>query len=154
MAYAAVANWKGNGPIEDSRARRVMAEVGVDIGRLEVEAVSEVWSKPFDLVIALTHTASVDRSVLPGAQALVRWEIGAPLEGESPEAWERMRAAREEVRGHVEELFAGGYLPTLVSLKHNSELVLDHLSDGVVARSSSSDHVVQSGGRADHGEAA
>ena len=124
---------------------QVMAEVGIDISNQPKRALSELDSTAFDLVIALSEQAQIDCSLLPGTPAMIRWDIADPIVSNNvnggqkhneEEILAQLRRTRDEIQQRVEEFFRGGYLPATVMLKHNSEMILDHFTDGIIAHDS------------------
>jgi len=117
----------------DPRAIQVMSEVGIDISDQPHKQLADLNASAADLVIALSETAKLDCSVLPGSPALVRWDVPDPVQSSETDALNNFRRVRDIIKRRVEDLFAGGYLPALVAQKHNSEIILDHFSDGIIA---------------------
>ena len=115
---------------------QVMREVGIEITEERDGGLADLETSAVDVVICLTEGATVACSILPGAPAVVRWEIEDPLASDSEPSLDKFRQVRDEIRRRVEDFFSGGYLPTLTRLKHNSEVLLDHLSDGIIAHDS------------------
>jgi len=117
----------------DPRAIQVMSEVGIDISDQPHKQLADLNASAVDLVIALSESATLDCSVLPGAPALVRWDVPDPTESSELDELSNFRRVRDIIKRRVEDFFAGGYLPALVAQKHNSEIILDHFSDGIIA---------------------
>ena len=117
----------------DPRAIQVMSEVGIDISDQPHKQLGDLNASSADLVVSLSETAKLDCSVLPGAPALVRWDVPDPLENGELDELNRFRHVRDIIKRRVEDFFTGGYLPALVAQKHSSEIILDHFSDGIIA---------------------
>jgi len=117
----------------DPRAIQVMSEVGIDISDQPHKQLADLNASSSDLVISLSETAKLDCSVLPGAPAMVRWEVPDPLESGELDELSSFRRVRDIIKRRVEDFFSGGYLPALVAQKHNGEIILDHFSDGIIA---------------------
>ena len=111
----------------------VMREVGIEIVEERNGGLAAFETSSVDLAICLTKEATVGCSILPGAPAVVRWDIQDPLAGDGEPSLDEFRRVRDEIRRRIEDFFSGGYLQTLTRLKHNSEVLLDHLSDGIIA---------------------
>jgi PAS domain S-box-containing protein len=119
--------------ILDSRAVEVMAELGIDISSQPSLSLSDINSTSFDLVITLTSAAAVHCPVLPGNPAVLSWEIPDPYADSGEVSLDKFRAVRDEIKRRLEYFFSGGYLSAMISLKHTSEVILDHLADGIIA---------------------
>ncbi len=124
---------------------KAMAEAGIDISNQPNQALADLDSTAFDLVIALSEQAHVDCSLLPGTPAMIRWDIADPIVSNNingrnkhneEEMLVQLRQTRDEIQRRVEDFFRGGYLPATVTLKHNSEMILDHFTDGIIAHDS------------------
>jgi len=116
----------------DPRAIQVMSEVGIDISGHPHKQLANLNALAVDLVIALSESAALDCSVLPGAPALVRWDVPDPTESSELDELSNFRRVRDIIKRRMEDFFTGGYLPALVAQKHNSEIILDHFSDGII----------------------
>ena len=137
---------KGQGGIEVSSAGvtpkgvhpmtvEVMREAGADIGGQTSKALSDVSNLDFDLVVTLCDRAADGCPVLPGSPELVHWNLADPAETSGNEDAVRaaFRLVRDEVRRLVDDLFDRGYLAALVHAKRQADLVLNHVSEGVIA---------------------
>ena len=90
------------------------------------------WSE-IDIVIALTDGAVPYCSLLPGTPALVRWDLPTPPENNGGQEQLYLRDLAAQLGHHINELKQGGNLSGIVTLKRNSEMFLDHFSDGIIA---------------------
>jgi len=117
----------------DPRAIKVMSEVGIDISRQPHKRLADLNASAADLVIALSEKATLDCSVLPGAPAMVCWDVPDPQESGELDEMSNFRRVRDIIKRRVEDFFTGGYLPALVAQKRTSEIILDHFSDGIIA---------------------
>ena len=119
----------------DARAVKVMAEVGIDISAQRSKGVGDLPSLDFDVVIALCGDAEAGCPTLPGKPAALRWRTDDPAEvqGDEPQAMAAFRQCRDEIRRRVDDLFKLGYLRALVSVRRDAELVLENISDGIIA---------------------
>ncbi|MBN1846669.1 MAG: sigma 54-interacting transcriptional regulator, partial [Sedimentisphaerales bacterium] len=121
-------------------AVQVMAEVGIDISGQSHRLSADANILAIDLVIILGHLDPAKDSVLPGMPVFVRWDIPDPvaenrcelLAGQDANPLDIFRRTRDLIRRHIEDLFSGGYLPSLVAHKRNTETILDHFSDGII----------------------
>ena len=117
------------------RAIEVMAEIGIDISRQTTKTLADLDSLAFDVVITLCNHARENCPILPGFPGLVHWELPdlAEAKGAGEESLSQLREVRDESHRRIKDFFAGGYLAALVSQKRNIELLLDNLSDGIIA---------------------
>ena len=117
----------------DQKAVEVMAEVGIDIsGQLCGSFLDTTKRQTFDMVIALSAEAAGYCTVLPGRGAVVRWDI-PKLDQAGRSSLEDYRIVRDLLKSNVETLFSGGYFTAMTAMKHNSEMMLDHFPEGVIA---------------------
>jgi len=116
----------------DPLTAQVMRELGIDISQHRLRSIGDLNSTFFDLVFALSCQASLSCSVLPGSPAVLRWDLAELTSNSEHDRLAELRRLRDEIKRRLEEFFRGGYLQTLTTLKHNSEMVLDHLSDGII----------------------
>ncbi|MCP4713207.1 MAG: hypothetical protein GY869_31640, partial [Planctomycetes bacterium] len=117
----------------DSRAVALMAEVDIDISQQPSRSLKDMDATAYDLVIILSATVSMNGDSLPGAPTIIRWDIPDLLSQEDPENMPKWRQMRDEIRRHVESFFYGGCTTAIISQKNNIEVVLDHLTDGILA---------------------
>ncbi len=112
-------------------AVQVMAEVGVDIRAQATKTLDALPVSDFDLVVTLGGAANEGNALLPGNPAQVHWDVSDPAAGTGEV--DAFRVARDGIRRLVEDLLDKGYLEALVHIKQYADLVLDHVSDGVIA---------------------
>ena len=62
----------------DPQAEVVMNDLGIDSSRQPCQTLADIDLTSLDLVISLTDQAAQRCPVLPGAPALIRWEISPP----------------------------------------------------------------------------
>ena len=117
------------------KAAEAMAEVGIDISSQRSKPLADLNSLAFDIVITLCNHARESCPVLPGFPGVIHWELSDPAEvkGTEEEVLSQFRGVRDEIRRRVRDFFAGGYLAALVAQKRNIDLLLDNLSDGIIA---------------------
>jgi len=116
----------------------VMAEVGIDITQQQRRSLAQMGLTPVDLVITLSHEATLSCSILPGTPAVVRWDLPDLVsKGKTASPLKEFRRVRNEIKHRLEGFFSGGYLSTLNILKHNNEIVLNHLSEGIIVHDTS-----------------
>jgi len=116
-------------------AIRVMGEVGIDISTQKSKSLDSLSDPDFDIVITLCDRAAQDCPVLPGRPLRVDWSLPDPaaLRGDEKTVLAAFRNSRDEVRRLVDDLFDRGYLSALTSAKRCESLILDNISDGIMA---------------------
>ncbi len=120
-------------------AIEVMAEVDVDISGHKSKAITDLDSLDFDLVVSLCDQAAKNCPVLPGNPERVNWNLPDParevddggLDGEAGLAV--FRKSRDEINRLVDDLFDRGYLDALVEAKRCAEIVINNITDGIIA---------------------
>ncbi len=120
-------------------AIEVMAEVDVDISGHKSKAITDLDSLDFDLVVSLCDQAAKNCPVLPGNPERVNWNLPDParevddggLDGEAGLAV--FRKSRDEIKRLVDDLFDRGYLDALVEAKRCAEIVINNITDGIIA---------------------
>jgi len=117
----------------DPQAIQVMREKNIDISGQVVRTLSLTELAGADLVIALGAIETPGDSPLPGCPVILHWDIPEHEAGTGELSLEELRRIRDEIQRRVEVISTGGYLPALTCTKHNTEMILDHLSDGIIA---------------------
>lgn len=120
-------------------AIEVMAEVDVGISGHKSKAITDLNSLDFDLVVSLCDQAAKNCPVLPGNPERVNWNLPDPvgevekggLDGEAGLAV--FRKSRDEIKRLVDDLFDRGYLDALVEAKRCAEIVINNITDGIIA---------------------
>jgi len=116
-------------------AIRVMKEAGVDISGHRSKALDELDNLDVDAAIALCDQATADCPPLPGHPVVVNWELPDPeaVEGSETEILAVFRETRDEIKRLVDDLFGRGYLRAIVHAKSSADMILDNISDGILA---------------------
>jgi len=115
-------------------AIRVMKEIGVDISAHKSKSLDDLASLDFDIVISLCDQAARSCPVLPGNPERVNWNLTDPAaEKGGEQILPAFRKSRDEIRRLVDDFFDRGYLPALVASKRNAGLILNSISDGIIA---------------------
>lgn len=89
----------------------------------------------FDLSISFDTNNKLSYPELPGNPILVNWQVDGPSpaitdETERFQCWQHIL---EKIQQLVEDLFGQGYFNAFIQSKRNSELILDNLSEGIIA---------------------
>jgi len=97
----------------NSRAVRVMQEVGVDLSTHTSDSIEDFLDDPPDLVIAVCTRAQENCPVFPSATRVLSWPFDDPagLEGADEEVMPEFRRVRDEIREKIEEWLADGLPP-------------------------------------------
>ncbi len=117
----------------DKTIVQAMAEAGIEIENQRIRTLHQVEMTAVDLIISLSRQAPVECSVIPGAPAVVHWDLSSLNPSAEPVTLETARHIRDEIRQRVEDFFTGGYLASFLAAKRNSEQVLDHFPTGIIA---------------------
>ena len=114
---------------------RVMAEVGISLDGHRATALDELALPEFDVVVTLCARAAGSCPVMPGNPERVDWNLPDPaaVEGDAGEVLSAFRRSRDEIRRLVDDLFDRGYLKALAEGKSYARLVIDGISDGIIA---------------------
>jgi len=115
-------------------AIRVMEEIGIDISGQSSKTIDDLGLNDVDLVVALCSAAE-SCPLFPGNPERVNWNLPDTdaIEGDEQTVLDGFRAARDRIGQLVDDLFDRGYLAALVDAKLNTAVILDHISDGIVA---------------------
>ncbi len=118
----------------DKRVMEIMRRAGLEWPETILSAET---FRPFhyDLIIGFCDDRTHAYPALPGNPVLINWRIGGePGKDTDPrkaeQAWWKIL---ERIRGLVNDLLNQGYLDALVQARRNSELILDNLSEGIIA---------------------
>jgi len=117
-------------------AVEVMAEIGIDISRQSPKAFSDALPSKSDIVITLCEQAATEScAILPGHPAQVNWNLPDPaaVKGSDAERLNAFRETRDRISQLVDDLIDRGYLKALAWSSRTSNLMLDSLSEGIIA---------------------
>ena len=116
-------------------AIRVMAEIGIDISKARTKSLEDLEASNFDVVITLCKEAVGLLPVLPGFPVRVDWNLANPLtvKGGKPAELKAFRQMRDEIHRLVDDFFEKGYLAALDFAKRCEGMILDNISDGILA---------------------
>ncbi len=81
-----------------------MDEIGIDIRAQTSKTLEQYLGQPFDAVITVCDDANEACPVFPGARDAIHWSIPDPsaAEGSERDRTEAFRAARDDLRGRIE----------------------------------------------------
>ncbi|MEN8189103.1 MAG: sigma 54-interacting transcriptional regulator [Thermodesulfobacteriota bacterium] len=106
----------------------------VDCPLPDVLSIDSFSPFEFDLIVCFCEKTEPIYPALPGNPALVRWYLADPMTESHPEksssGWRMIYRRIDQL---VRDLLEQGYLDALVQARNNSELLLDNLSEGIVA---------------------
>jgi PAS domain S-box-containing protein len=116
-------------------AVKAMGEVGIDIGQARPRQIGQTGLGAHDVVISLCPAASATCPSLPGGVQCIDWNLQDPaaLEGDDEMAWRLFREARDKIKCLVGDFFDRGYFAALQRFREQEELVLNNISDGILA---------------------
>ena len=116
-------------------AIRVMTEAGVDISAQKSKSLQALKNRDVDVIITLCHEADKACPVMPGNPIRINWNLPDPAAAKGDEAsvLAAFRASRDEIRRLVGDFFDRGYLAALVRAERNAALILNGISDGIIA---------------------
>jgi PAS domain S-box-containing protein len=126
-----ISNFAASPERPDPKAVEVMAEIGINITGRQIKNVCELPVHRIDIAIALSREASRKCPMLPGREAVVCWDIPA-MPALDKRDIASYRQLRDFLQNQVQTLFSSGYVSAILAMKHNNELVLDHLPGGVM----------------------
>jgi sigma-54 dependent transcriptional regulator, acetoin dehydrogenase operon transcriptional activator AcoR len=115
--------------------RAVMAEVDIDISDHRAKSLRDLSSLEFDVVVTLCAQSARQCPVLPGNPEQVHWKLTDPqtVIGDETAALSAFRRSRDEIQHLVRDFLDKGYLSALVDAKRCEALILDSISDGIIA---------------------
>jgi PAS domain S-box-containing protein len=116
----------------DKKTLTAISECGIKLSGCRVSKLSGLNLSQFDIMIALTDDLEGLYLDLPGMPLLLRWNFEDPLEKSGEVSKSKLRSVQNQIQRHIEHLFARECLATFLSLKHNNEMILDHLADGII----------------------
>ena len=117
-------------------ATEVMGEVGIDISAQRPKALSGLRLSEIDVAVTLCASAAEECTMLlPGQPPQVNWNLPDPaaVKGDAETVREVFRKSRDVVRWLVDDLFDRGYLDALARAHNKTHVVLDSLSEGIIA---------------------
>ena len=117
-------------------AIQVMDEAGISISTQSPKSLSRLSVSELDVVVTLCSSAAAECCLLlPGHPAQVDWNLPDPLavEGSPAERLAAFRRTRDKIRQLVDDLCDRGYLKALAWAHGKANLILDSLSEGIIA---------------------
>ncbi|MFP4040473.1 MAG: sigma 54-interacting transcriptional regulator [Desulfosudaceae bacterium] len=119
------------------RAVSIMKDYGVDLSDQYPKPIRELNSLWFDLVITLCSEMDKNPScpLMAGSPANVHWGLEDPAQAKGDEAdvQAAFRESAEKIQQLVVDLFERGYYEAFSLHKRNMDIIIDNLSEGVVA---------------------
>ncbi len=112
----------------------VMAEAGLDGADAPCLALDQRPAREFDVVVVLSLLPA-ELPLLPGHPAVVQWAIpdAESLPSEPAARRQALADARDLLARLVGDFFAHGYLQAFLGQRRNESLILDGVSDGIMA---------------------
>lgn len=81
----------------------------------------------YDLVVSFDTDEQELYPALPGTPAIIKWHVP---DGTNKEEWEKVYL---QIHTFIQDLINQGYLQALIQSRRNRELILDNLSEGIIA---------------------
>jgi len=108
---------------------KVMDELGVDFEQLlATDCNQKINARYFDIVITTCDGLEEQLSILPGNPVLIHWQL-QDLSNDLTVC----RELREQISLLTEIFFKHGYLQALTNARQFNELILNNISDGIIA---------------------
>lgn len=116
-------------------AIKVMAEAGIDISNYKSKSLDSLKDRHFDVVVTLCRKAAEQCPILPDYPEKVEWNLPDPERAgaSEQETLDTFRKIRDEIRRLVDDFFDRGYLTALISVRECENLILNNISDGIIA---------------------
>ena len=116
-------------------AAKSMSELGIDISDGDASLLSDVGDDGVDVLVSLSRKSTVTCPILPGRPARVHWDLPEPsaLAGDEDTVLAAFRELRDNIRRLVDDFFDRGYLEALSEAKSSADLILDSITDGIIA---------------------
>ncbi|MBW2218966.1 MAG: sigma 54-interacting transcriptional regulator [Deltaproteobacteria bacterium] len=113
----------------------VMNDHGIDISSQKPKKISALKRYRFDLVITLCSSARENCSPLAGSPPRVHWNLDDPAVNidTKKETKKAFRECADKIKALVSDLFNRGYFEAFATQKKNTENILNHLSQGLIA---------------------
>jgi PAS domain S-box-containing protein len=116
----------------DRSALSATAEVGIELSPATSTPLTDLSQLDIDIVIALSANAAQACPVLPGRPQIIRWNL-AEVSDDLPDPAAAYNSLRDTIRRLLDDFFKRGYLEALAESRHCSSLILDNISDGIIA---------------------
>lgn len=118
----------------DEAVAGAMREAGKPLSGPAGLLLPDAMGRECDVVITLCTRAAEQCRNLPGNPLHLHWDVGLvpPGTGDSPERRQAAKTVIDAIRALVEELFGHGFLVCLLGARAQAELILDHLTDGII----------------------
>ncbi len=143
---AALANAQGRGGVVafyagvtsgavDPLVWRVLSEIHISAEPKEGTRVANLGSRPIEVMVALSKEALEGCQMLPGNPQKLLWSLPelSSLAGGVEERIQAFCDMRDALKRLVDDFYTQGYLDAFLASKYEYDLVLDHLSEGVIA---------------------
>jgi PAS domain S-box-containing protein len=116
-------------------AWRVLSEFHVVPEERDGLILSQTGNVVFDIAVSLCGEANAPCAVMPGNPLQLHWALEdfSGRGADQATALESLRGLCETIRRLVDDFYGRGYLDAFLQSKRTENLVLDHMSDGVIA---------------------
>ncbi len=116
-------------------AWRVLSEFQMAPPERDGLIVTRLGSQIVDVVVTVCGETESSCAILPGHPLQFHWRLNDPVGIKGDVEWQ-LKAFREAcatTKRLVDDLFDQGYLDALLHVRRTSNLILDHISEGVIA---------------------
>ncbi|MEA2013085.1 MAG: sigma 54-interacting transcriptional regulator, partial [Verrucomicrobiota bacterium] len=116
-------------------AVKVLKELNIDASSQYSKDIDDLKVQDFDVIITLCSKSSESCPILPGNPPTINWNLSDPgaATGSKEEIMDTFRNTRDKIKQLVEDFFERGYFPAFVSANNNNHLILDTISDAIIA---------------------
>ena len=119
----------------DPLVEEALREAGAALCVSDRRLLSELGTMEHDVVVTLCSEAARLCPCLPGNPVRVDWGLidSVADQGDVHQRLEMLRVYRDTVSRLVDDLFDRGYLEALAAAKRGGDMILDNISDGIIA---------------------
>lgn len=124
----------GSGAV-DPLVWRVLSEVHIVAEPQAGMRIADLGNVTFNVMVALSGDAAEASRMLPGNPQKLQWNIPEPrpTQGDTASRLQAFREVRDMLQRLVDDFYSHGYLKAFLASKHEYDLILDHISEGVIA---------------------
>lgn len=109
-----------------------LAEAGIQLSDQPVKKLSDIHLSQFDILIALTDELEDIYVGLPGMPLLLRWGLEELADSDAEDTLAPWAGLRDELQLRIRFMATWNSFSTLLAIKQNNEMMLDHLADGII----------------------
>jgi len=117
---------------EDEGLERVAAEAGLELPKA-VASFSDVDLSSFDVIVSFCDRGQRIFPPFPCTPIVISWDVPEPSLNGGKDRSRAFRKLRDRIIQLVTDLFAQGYVESLMQTRANADLIMDNLYDGIIA---------------------